>query len=170
MVKIKLKVVEENITEYLDTLLETVKEETPEMLKEMAEILVGEDGDEDAFIPALMSTEFNPNLFLSGQDEDYWKISSYDYLSFLTITYSGMRLHELYDVGTAKVWREFAVNEESDPSQRVLDRDYAYYQETGHDSRAKYSDARHKHAIQKGMTIGKPEALNVAKKYLESLL
>lgn len=164
---LKAIVTEDTFTEYLSYLQTRVEEEKPEMLRKMARRLVGNyDEPDDGFIAPLMSTDFNPNLFLSGQDEEYWEIGEKGDVSVLYVTYTGKRLHDLYAPGQAKVWSEFSV----DGAKYELERDYAYYQETGHDSIAKSSDAKHKYAIKFGVLAGAYAVRESAGLYLNQIM
>lgn len=169
--KIKAIVTEDTITEYLDNLQSNYEKQEHTLLEKMATKLVGEYDDEtDGFIAPLMSTEFNPNLFLSGQDDAYWDIERGDELSSLEITYTGMRLHSNYT--HPLVWWEFATKASAGeaPRYRELDRDYAYFQETGKDPVAKSFKAKHKHAIKMGVYAGSWAVREVAAEYLNRLM
>lgn len=167
----KIKIVKNTVSEYLDLIDKNIEENAPKQLKHMAEKLVGEyDDPTGGYIAPLMSTTWNPNMFLSGQDEDYWKILNDDDKHSLTVTYTGLRLYDLYSMDEAKVWWEFAVNQEADPQERVLERDYAFFQETGIDRYALPKYAKHKGAVAHGVRAGKGEMYEMATKYLENIM
>lgn len=169
--KIKAIVTEDTITEYLTNLQSDYEKQEHTILEKMATRLVGEYGDEtDGFIAPLMSHEFNPNLFMSGQDEDYWKIEQGDERSTLEIIYTGKRLHDNYS--HPLVWWEFATEDTADdaPRYRQLGRDYAYFQETGRDPVAESSKAKHKYAVKTGLLTGASAVREVAGDYLMQLM
>lgn len=175
--------VKEDLTEYFEYIYKTLHDTSDKELKKQARILTGEyEDDSDGYIAPLMTAHifgyFNPNLFISGQDENYWKLYSQSNphgimggknLSGIEIMYTGMRLHEEMGYG-AKVWWEFADNPYAEPEERELERDYAFYQETGIDPIAKPKHARAKGAIAIGVRDSKPELLQHSKKYLESII
>lgn len=182
VLKAKIYVSEDSFSEYLDYIYDSFHEHKVDELKRQARILTGEYDTTDAYIPRNMAVgkynEFNPNLHLSGQEEEYWKISSKSNphnlmggsnLTSLEILYTGMRLHENYG-DDARVWWEFAKGYEGDPNERELGRDYAYYQETGIDKVAKPKNARAKGAIAMGVKQGSDEVLKHSKNYLHSIM
>ena len=180
---IKFDIIEDTVTEYLDFISESFYKNTPKELKKQARILTGEEGDEhDGYIAPNMTVakygEFNPNLFMSGQEEKYWnlyaKSNPHNLMGRtsamgIEIIYTGMRLHKNYD-DEAKVWWEFAYDNEADPLERVLERDYSFYQETGLDPIARPKYARAKGAIATGVREAKNELLDHSAKYLLSIL
>lgn len=181
--KTKIQITEDTITEYMDFIWESFNKNAPRELEKQSRLLVGEYGDEhDGYIAPNMATarygDFNPNLFMSGQEQDYWKhygssnphgIMGQKDLIGIEILYTGMRLHENYG-DDAKVWWEFAKDNEGDPTERILGRDYAYYQETGLDPIAHPKHARAKGAIATGVRESKRELLEHSSKYLESIM
>lgn len=169
--KIKAIVTEDTITEYLTNLQSDYEKQEHTILEKMARELVGEYDDKTGgYIAPLMSTKFNPNLFLSGQDEDYWKIEQGDERSTLEIIYTGMRLHD--DFNHPMVWWEFATEDtvSEAPRYRQLGRDYAYFQETGRDPVAKSFKAKHKYAVKMGVLAGSNAVREVAGDYLMQLM
>jgi len=145
--------IEENITGYLDELQSNFSREKKFILNEMGYVVTGYENDETAPIPSLMSTTFNPFLYLSGQMEENRIFEDDPEEPSLEIIYSGMGLEEMFpDEKPTGVWWEFAEDPWNPPRFRHLERDYALYQETGRDTTAKYSDARHKYAIRTGLT------------------
>lgn len=166
--------IEENITEYLDIITKNIDENAPQQMKKMARKLTGEFDTEEGYITQNMAVvkfrEFNPNLHLSGQDEDYWVITNKEGKHSLEITYTGLRLYELYEPDDARVWWEFAEGQEADPSKRFLERDYSFFQETGIDRYALPKYARAKGAIAMGVRQGKEELYEMSAKYLENIL
>lgn len=183
MSDIRFDIVEDTITEYLDFISESFKSNSPKELKKQARILTGEYGDEhDGYIAPNMTVarygEFNPNLFMSGQEEEYWNLYANSNPHGLMggknsigieISYTGARLHQNYG-DEAKVWWEFAEGNEGNPEERILERDYAFYQETGIDKIARPKDARATGAIATGVHEAKDELLDHSAKYLLSIL
>ena len=179
----KAEIVEDTVTEYLDFITKSLNENAPRELKKQARILTGEYGDEhDGFIAPNMTVvkygEFNPNLFMSGQEEKYWnlygKSNPHNLMGRssaigIEVIYTGMRLHQHYG-DDALVWWEFAKDNEGDPQKRVLERDYSFYQETGIDPIAHPKNARAKGAIAKGVHEAQGELLDHSAQYLLSIL
>lgn len=163
--------VEDSLTEYFNTIQANMDENTDEQLRLMARRLVGEEEDpNDGYIAREMSTGFNPNLYISGQEEDFWNITQNTsqlmgghQSSVLEIIYTGMRLHENRG-NDAKVWSEFM----NDYGR--LGRDYAFYQETGLDPIAKSSDAKHKGAIAKGTRASKKTMFDMTISFVKNIL
>lgn len=163
--------VEESLTDYFNTIQANMEENIDAQLRLMARALVGEEENpNDGFIARNMSTSFNPNLYISGQEEDYWNISRHTsqlmgghQSSVLEIIYTGMRLHENYG-DDAKVWSEF-MNEYG-----RLGRDYSFFQETGLDPIAKSSDAKHKGAIAKGTRESKDKMFEMTENFVKNIL
>lgn len=166
--KAKIIIAEDTFSEYLDFVYDSLHKNTPKELKREARLLTGDVGDESSgFIPKYMSTEFNPNLFISGQEEEYWVIKNQTRsgvigggnVSSLEVIYTGMRLHKTFPPGEAKVWSEFG----EDGDTYELERDYSFYQETGLDREAPSHMARHTGAVAKGTAeSGKTLYQNVA--------
>lgn len=163
--------VTDSLTEYFETIQANMNENLEEQLRVMARRLVGEEENpSDGFIAPEMSTDFNPNLYISGQEEEYWKLSHNSsqlmgghQSSVLEIMYTGMRLHE--NLGSdAKVWSEFT----NDYGR--LGRDYAFYQETGMDPIAKSRDAKHKGAIATGVRASKELMFEMTVNFVENIL
>ena len=145
--------VTETVSEKMDLLQQQFEDDVEEILQKLADAVTGTDEDDFAPIPSLMSTEFNPNLYMSGQERRHRFVKKSKNQSVITIVYTGMDLHEIHG-DDAKVWWEFAEDLETDPKYRKLERDYAYYQETGMDPIAEYSDAHHVGAINTGLGLG----------------
>ena len=182
--KIKIVIKEDTLTEYFDYIYNTLHETTDKELKKQARILTGEFGDEhDGYIAPNMTVakfeEFNPNLFMSGQDDHYWKLYNEHNphgvmggrnASGIEITYTGMRIEEYSSSDPLKIWWEFAEDPTVEPAERELKRDYSFFQETGMDPIAKPKQARAKGAIALGVREGKHELLDHSTKYLESIM
>ena len=175
---LKAEVIEDTVTEYLDFIVNSFDENAPKELKEQARLLVGDEGDETGgFIAPLMSTNYNPNLFISGQMEESWNLTTssnpygimgeHDTLG-IEIMYSGLKYYSLYG-DDDKVWWEFA-EYNSNSETKKLARDYAFYQETGLDPIAKPKNARHKGAIAKGTKAASGELLNHSARYLKAIM
>ena len=176
--KIKVEV-KDTLTEYLETLENNVEEHFPDALKKAALLLVGTDeGDDGAYIPSNMSTDFNPNLWLSGQEEDRWVIENDNGEITLFINYTGMTWGtsgRYTGEGDMMGWWEFGGESQGYPQPPT--RDYAYFQETGKDKLmdkfhknegSKY--AHHKHGIKKGLKEGTRPVRQDLARYLELLL
>ena len=154
----KIIIQEDTFSEYLTYIYNSFHENMPKELKRQARLLTGEEGDENTgFIAKHMSTDFNPNLFISGQEQEYWIIKNSSRtlvqgggnVSSIEAVYTGMRLHENLEPGTAMVWREFGEYGVGG-TEDVLERDYALYQETGLDKYAPPWLAKHQGAVAKG--------------------
>ncbi|MBO6273020.1 hypothetical protein J6O48_09630 [bacterium] len=175
--KVKLTV-KESLTEYFETIQANMEENKDKQLRIMAKELVGEyDDPDDGYIAPLMSTKFNPNLFLSGQDEDNWRVSHEasqlmggHQASIIEIMYTGLKLYDIYGIDEAKVWWEFAKDQEPDPEERVLERDYAFFQETGIDPIAKPKYAKHKGAIATGVRASKDRMFEMTQQFVMNIL
>ena len=163
--KAKCEISNDTFTEYLEYLQKAIVEEQEEILHKMARTMVGETyDDESGFIAPRMSTDFNPNLFISGQEEHYWEFIDKGDFSQLEIIYTGMRLNQSLGLD-AMVWSEFG-----DKYAHHLERDYAFYQETGNDPIAKPARAKHKYAIQRGVHASQYAVRDTAGEYIESLM
>jgi hypothetical protein len=113
---------------------------------------------------------------MSGQDENYWKVNKKSYsgagsilggrnVSSIEIMYTGERIEEYTSSIPPKVWWEFG-----DKDTGTLERDYAFFQETGIDPIADSEDARAKGAIAIGVAESKHTLLEHSQKYLESIM
>lgn len=177
--KAKITVTEDTFSEYLDFVYNSFHENAPKELKREARLLTGDEWDADSgFIAKYMSTTFNPNLYASGQEADYWVVKNKSNphglmggsnVSTLEIYYTGMRLHNNYD-DEARVWWEFAEGQEADPTERVLERDYSFYQETGIDPIALPKYAKHTGAIAKGVRESKDTLLTNVSDYYYNIM
>lgn len=178
----KITIKEDTISEYFDYIYNTLHQTTEKELRKQARLLTGEFGDEnDGYIAPNMTIgkfnrEYNPNLFMSGQDEAYWEINDKSHsgspspiggrnVSTIEMIYTGMRIEEYTSSDPPKVWAEFG-----DKAEGILERDYAFYQETGIDPIADSKDARATGAISLGTKLGSQELLNHSAKYLESIM
>jgi hypothetical protein len=161
--KVKIQV-EDTVSEYLEKLEQGFKDAKPLLNQSFAEEIVGSyGGTNSGHIAPLMSTTFNPYLYMSGQDQSKWKYTENEGSSTITVLYSGMGLNEMYS--RPKVWSEFG-----DKFEGVLERDYAYYQETGRDPIAKKEDAKHIGAIARGLQASNQKDLKKVSSYLETLM
>lgn len=173
--KAKIIVTEDSFSEYLNFIYDSLHKYAPKELKREARLLTGDVGNENSgFIPKYMSTTFNPNLFISGQEEEYWIIKNQTRsgvigggnVSSLEIIYTGMRLHETFPPGEAKVWSEFS----EDGAMYKLERDYAFYQETGLDPLAPSSMAKHTGAVAKGVAESKDTLYHNVADYVYNIM
>lgn len=171
----KIVIQEDTFSEYLDYIYNSFHENMSKELKRQARLLTGEEGDEDTgFIAKHMSTDFNPNLFISGQEEEYWIIKNASRtlvqgggnVSSIEAVYTGMRLHETFPPGEARVWSEFSV----DGAKYELERDYAFYQETGLDPYAPSWQAYHKGAVAKGTRESSVTLFEHAAEYVYNIM
>ena len=180
--KAKIIIKEDTFSEYLDFIYNSLHENMPKELKREARLLTGDEWDENSgFIAPRMTVslfgEFNPNLFASGQEEEYWVIKNASRslvqgggnVSSLEAIYTGMRLHKHYD-DDAMVWWEFAEDNEPDPALRVLGRDYSFYQETGIDPIARPEDARAQGAIKEGVKASSDTLFSHAADYVYNIM
>ena len=164
--KIKAIVTEDTITEYLNKLNSTFEDSKEHILREMMYSATGYLGDTSAPIPRKLMKEgssgnkdyeYNPYLFKSGQDRNFWSYESKGDVLTILANYSGMRGYESSD--EFKVWAEFSeewedepyIAQRMDPYERTLAREYAFYQETGADKYASPKDARHIGFVNRGM-------------------
>ena len=161
--KAHFDIVDETFTGYLEELQNGLPDEMEYILREASYEATGHEGEEDGTIPHYMSTTFNPNLFLSGQEETNHIYDITERKSTIEMIYTGMEL-DLNLGDDARRWWEFSEN--FDPTL-ALERDYAYYQETGRDPVAKPNDARHKYAIEWGMRDAARPILNTVGRQLE---
>lgn len=168
--------VEDNASQGLDALQARFSEEKRTVLQEMMFAATGRPGDTKAPIARRLMEDgmglpgrysYNPWLFRSGQDTSFWTFDLNDDESFVLANYSGMRGYRELD--EFKVWIEF--DEEyggdnyweiykKDPYDRELDRDYAFYQETGVDKYASPADAHHIGFVSKGLEEASQQAIS----------
>ena len=167
--KIKALITEDTTSEYLDKLEQNINDQEVSLAGDLAKEFTGTGGTGTGHIPKHMSTKFNPNLFMSGADERYWQVSKGD-VTTIEILYTGMRLHEEYS--NPLVWWQFATEDTMGnlPRERTLERDYAYFQETGIDNVAKPELAKHKHAVQKGLSEASEKDLSKVGEYLIQIM
>lgn len=162
----KFSILEDTLTTYFNTLLEKLERNEEFILEEMMFAATGHKGDVTSPIPRRLMLEgtsgqskysYNPYLFESGQDKSWWTFKLDGTISSVEANYSGMRGYETKQ--DFMVWAEFSEEweedpyyaQKTDPYDRHLDRDYAFYQETGADKYASPKDARHKGFVNKGM-------------------
>lgn len=119
--------VKDTLTKYINDVIKLVDDEsnTRKFLETTGQELHFNNISE--FIP-----QWNPNLIMSPMERDNQIYEVSNELSVLELVYTGFtRREELIDV-----WWEFSDDMEQmrKPDERELERDYAYYQETGIDS------------------------------------
>ena len=116
--------IQENVSKYLDKLdtLSTDASNTKRFLKDVGQEMHLE------FIEPLMP-KWNPNLMYSPLEREHQIVKTSSTLSSLELIYTGFT--ELEEGGEINVWSEFA--EHGNPATHHLERDYAFYQETGYD-------------------------------------
>lgn len=154
---------QDNLSEYLNELQTSFKKEEEYILKELMYSATGYKGDRTAPIPSILMTGtkgYNKWLFQSGQDASRWEIKIGEDEGVVLANYSGMEGYNTAD--EFKVWIEFSneyiendfdyySTKKIDPYDRTLNRDYAFYQETGADKYADPDNAHHKGYVNKGM-------------------
>ena len=170
----------DNSTKYFNRLEKLWEDETEYVLKELMTSATGRLGDRNAPISKRLMEQgrkgirpynYNPYLFMSGQDKGHWKIEQDQDQSSITANYSGMRGYMAnFDGDGFKVWVEFSeefrdyidegyaweeayyiVQHQTEPHDRILDRDYAFYQETGQDEFASPENADHIGYVSEGL-------------------
>ena len=169
--KISKNISEDSLTEYLMELKQLIQSQRKEIAIALTEELVGTDGEE-GYIGSLMG-KWNPYLYLTGQNRANWVEESEEGMDSIEAIYSGMDIHKFFGGEPPEgVWWEFATDETDSypPRKRKLARDYAYYQETGIDIRAKPKFARHKHAIEQGTEYATPHLYAQTEKYVAQLM
>lgn len=125
--------VKENVTKYLEQLedLSTNKTNKRNFLKDSAQEM-----HFDYIEPRM--PRWNPNLMLSPVESKNQKIDISEDKSIMMLTYTGFT-EEAIDGNLPKgVWSEFG-----DKYTKTLERDYAYYQETGEDEIADDFEGHH---------------------------
>lgn len=142
--------VEDNVSEYLTKLQDGLLDNMEYVLREVSYEATGKPEDDTQPIPRLIG-RYNHWLYISGQTDTARTYNISNEKSEIIINYSGKRYEEYFDPEEFKPWWEFAEDFNSDPRSAILERDYAYYQETGIDPVAKSSDARQIHAIEWGL-------------------
>lgn len=168
--KIKALITEDTTSEYLDRLHKTITEHEVSFAGDIAEEFGGRMGTHRGHIPKHMSTTFNPYLYRSGADNRYWHVTHTDGLATIEMLYTGERLNQ--ELAKPLVWWEFATKDtrSKPPRERTLARDYAYFQETGIDEEVPSKFAKHKHAIQKGLSEASEKDLAKPAEYLILLM
>jgi len=172
----KIRIKEDTVTDYLEQLESHFEDKEKKILEEMMFSATGYKGDKTAPIPKRLMLQgrsgkrqynYNPWLFMSGQDKSYWTFEEGENEDSVTANYSGERGY--FEKEEFKVWVEFSEEFEDalakygdwgtafnivrnmNPYDRTLARDYAFYQETGADRHADPSDAEHIGFVNQGM-------------------
>ncbi|MBQ2654084.1 MAG: hypothetical protein IJF83_11050 [Methanobrevibacter sp.] len=168
-----MNVIEDDLTTYLEKLENLLKTEKKEMVNTLMREMVGFPYLRGGGYIAPLMSQWNPFLYSTGQDSKYWEGLSSDGITTLEAVYTGMDINSFFGSGLPKgVWSEFATREtkNKDPKNRVLERDYAFYQETGIDEKAKPEQARNKGAIRKGIIEATPHLHRDVVDYVGRLL
>ena len=169
--------VQDTLSDYFRLVSEKVDEDAENHLKKMARHLTGEKG-----IEKHMSHRFNKNLYKSGKDSRNWLYEHEGHRHSMTVKYTGLtgRQHSSY----FRTWIEFSdefIEEGADwhaydyvkqyYSQRELhlNRDYAYYQETGIDQYADEDDAKYTHYVEKGVDDTYKLIINKSAGYIKNI-
>ena len=155
MTGINLMITEDTVTEYLTKLDKHFKESQPKMLKKLARELSQE------YITPLVPT-WNPNLYLSGLDESKWIVKTSTELIGIDVIYTGFTefSQDMY------VWWEFGGY--STLKTTSLERDYAYYQETGKDPKATPFEGHH--YVEKGTAAFGKSMQNITAQYMYKIM
>lgn len=167
----------DTVTDYLEKLESNFEKNEKTILEEMMYSATGYYGDKTAPIPKRIMLQgksgkrkyqYNPWLFMSGQDKSRWTIETgKDDFDSVIANYTGMEGY--LNADKFKVWVEFSEEFEEylaeygdwgtafnivrhmNPYDRTLARDYAVYQETGADKHASPDDAEHIGYVNQGM-------------------
>lgn len=151
----KIVITEDTVSEYCEKLSKHFHKSQPTMLKNLARKLTSD------FITPLVPT-WNPNLYLSGLDESKWVIKTSAEIIGIDIIYTGFTKFSEH----MNVWWEFGGFSTLYPTS--LKRDYAYYQETGKDSKAESFEGHH--YVDRG-TAGFEEAIApITAQYMEKIM
>lgn len=168
-----MEVERDTLSEYLDKLDELMKTEKKEMANTLMWHLVGFYGSPEGGYIAPNMSKYNPYLYSTGQMSKYWVGKSNNKLTTLEALYTGLDIHEYFFDGVPKgIWWEFATEDTSHlpPKDRKLERDYAYFQETGIDDVADSKYAKRKGAIRRSIKLAEmPLHLEVVD-YFERIL
>ena len=171
--QLKVEMNRDTLSDYLDKLDELMKTERKEMANTLMRKLVGYPfSPYDGYIAPNMS-KYNPYLYSTGQNDEYWIGKSNNKLTTLEALYTGLDIHEYYGDGVPKgIWWEFATKDTSrlPPKMRKLERDYAYFQETGRDKIADSKYAKRKGGIRKGILSAEAPLHSEAVKYFGRIL
>lgn len=157
---LRFEVTEETVSEYFRQVGASFAENTPQVLEEMGDILVDNI--------SMFAPDWNPNLYLSGYEKDWWIIEPTDTGTVLDILYTGMLYEDIIGEDDMLGWWEFGGS--SQYPYKPPARDYAYYQETGIDAVANPKNARHKWFVAKGAKKSQKPIVNKAQEYLDTIL
>ncbi len=163
----------DSIEEYFTKLKEHMDTEKPEMLNSLMTTIVGFPFSPMGGYVAPRMGKWNPYLYSTGQDREYWEGEITDAESYLQAMWTGRDINHFFSGGLPKgIWWEFATEDSwgKPAREKKLERDYAWYQETGQDPIAKPSDAKHKGAIRRGIIASKDEVLRDAQDYLNRII
>jgi len=155
--------IEETVSGGLDKLQAQFEEDMKYILNELAYEATGRYEERNAPIPKMMGY-WNPNLYMSGQEDEHRFFEPTENGAEFIIQYTGMTefSEEMY------VWFEFGGF--SSAQTTTLERDYSYYQETGKDPIAKPSDAKHTHAVEWGLLYAYPDIRRELRRQLGLML
>lgn len=122
--------IKDTLTKYIDDVIKLVDDEsnTQKFLETTGQELHFDYISQ--YIP-----KWNPNLVLSPMERSHQFFELSNGISFLELEYSGFTRRSYFPKG---VWQEFSDDPEGlkPPDERELEKDYAYYQETGNDPEA----------------------------------
>lgn len=163
--------IEDNLTEYFNELEKHFNSHKDTLGVAFARKVVGNYGEERSHIAKHMS-KWNPYLYTTGQNQNYWDWNVGEDKTTVEVLYSGKHIHQDRRSGITRIWWEFATKETRGNYswERKLDRDYAEFQETGDSSNAHFpidpEKARNKHGINKGLREVNQKDLDKAGEYL----
>ena len=182
---LNFEIEEDTITPYLNQISENYEKASEYHLKDLARVLTGDSRNKsDKGTIGMLMAKWNPNLYLSGQEEDRWLIETSAEGKTIYVNYTGMTWERRYFDEDFKVWWEFSeeiyhagstrairyIQYVMEPEERTLARDYALYQETQYDRIADPRFARHPHSVREGTDAGSDLVLKKASQYLENII
>ena len=152
--------VQENVTEYLTKLTELVSDEsnTVNFLKDAGSEL------HFRYIEPNMP-KWNPNLMYSPLEPDHRKTEVNEDKSFIELLYTGFTESAKMNDLPEGVWSEFG-----DKAQGILERDYAYFQETTKDPVAEPKDAKSPFFVKTGTATYTTEFHYKTMAYVDQLM
>lgn len=161
--EMKVRVVKETVTDYLAKLEELATDTSNQkrFLQDSAQEMHFD------YIEPLMP-KWNPNLIFSPLEKNHQIFSSEGQYSSLELEYTGFTQEAIHGELEEIFW-EFG-----DPYEHILERDYAYFQETGEDDVFDYSKSNyrptHLHYVQRGTDAFLNRYHDRARTYAVSLL
>lgn len=156
----KITIVEDTVTEYLQRLATLSADETntKNFLRDASSEL------HFRYIAPRMP-KWNPNLIHSPIEPEHQLFEGAVEKSVIELLYTGFTEDANDNLLPKGVWSEFG-----DKSQGILERDYAYFQETGKDPIADADDAKHKFFVKTGTSDYNTEYHYKVDAYLDRLM